>query len=91
MADMLPTCGHIRHGIPPLPPSIPLMPHQIFGNDIQQEGIKPSPDLDSGLFCFVLLRVIRCGIYPPSFPPLPPQPFPILYKKSGSYVTIWGK
>ena len=94
MADMLPTCQHIRHDVPPLPPPGLPMPHQILGSDFQQEGFKPNPDLDSGLFCLVPLCIICLGIYSSSFPPLPPlppRPFPILYKKSGTYVTIWGK
>jgi hypothetical protein len=90
-------CGHQgRVGVnitlpplPPLPPSNPLILCQILRNDVQQEGTNPRLDVDFELFCFVLLSNIRHGIYPPYLSATSATPFRILYKKSGTYVTIW--
>src|SRR5713101_9248936 len=38
------------------------MPYQILCNDAQRKGAKPSPDLASGLFCYVPLHKIWYGI-----------------------------
>ncbi len=37
--------------------------YRMLCNDVQQEGVKPSPDLAFGLFCYVLLHKIWYGIY----------------------------
>ena|SRR5947209_1363920 len=38
------------------------MPYRKLCNDVQREGAKLSPDVVSGLFCFVPLHKIRSGI-----------------------------
>src|SRR5712692_7392980 len=38
------------------------MPYRILCNGVKREGIKASPDLASGLFCYVPLHKIRYGI-----------------------------
>jgi hypothetical protein len=38
------------------------MPYRMLCNDVKREGAKPSPDLVSGLFCFLPLHNIRYGI-----------------------------
>ena len=40
------------------------MPYRFLCNDVQREGIKPSPGLASGLFCYASLHNIWYGIYP---------------------------
>ena len=42
----------------------PQMPYRFLCNDVQQEGVKPSPELASGLFCYVPLHEIGYGICP---------------------------
>ncbi|SRR5258707_15601390 len=89
-------CGHqgwpgANIALPPLPPSNPQILYQILCNDVQQEGTKPNPDLDSELFCFVLLRNIWQGVYLPCLSATSATsatPLGIHYKKSGTYVTI---
>ena len=39
------------------------MPYRILCNGVKREGVKVSPDLASGLFCYVPLHNIRDGIY----------------------------
>jgi hypothetical protein len=78
--------------LPPLPPSHPPILCHILRNDVQQEGTNPRLDVDFDLFCFVLLSNIRHGIYPPYLSATSATSatlFHILYKKSGTYVTIW--
>src|SRR6266699_3884762 len=38
------------------------IPYRLLCNDVQREGTKPTPDLASGLFCYVPLHNIRYGI-----------------------------
>ncbi len=38
------------------------MPYRFLCNDVQREGIKPSPGLASGLFCYASLHNIWYGI-----------------------------
>jgi hypothetical protein len=38
------------------------MPYRLLCNDVQREVTKPSPDLPSGLFCYVPFHNIRYGI-----------------------------
>ncbi len=38
------------------------MPYRILCNGVKREDVKASPDLLSGLFCFVPLHKIRYGI-----------------------------
>ena len=44
--------------------SLIAMPYQILCNDVQREGVKASPDLVSGLFCYAPLHNIWYGIGP---------------------------
>ncbi len=37
------------------------MPYRLLCNDDQREGVKSSPDLAFGLFCYVPLHKIRDG------------------------------
>jgi hypothetical protein len=39
-----------------------MMPYRILCNDVRREGVKASPDLFFGLFCYVPLHKIRYGI-----------------------------
>jgi hypothetical protein len=39
-----------------------MMPYRLLCNDVQREGVKPSPDLASGLFCYAPLHNIWYGI-----------------------------
>ena len=45
------------------------MPYRLLCNDVQREGIKPSPDLASGLFFYAQLHNIWYGITKPPQPP----------------------
>ncbi len=49
------------------------MPYRMLCNDVKREGAKPSPDLVSGLFCFLPLHNIRYGIGLFSHSPLIPE------------------
>ncbi len=40
-----------------------LVPYRLLCNDVQREGVKPSPELASGLFCYVPLHKIGYSIH----------------------------
>ncbi len=42
-----------------------LIPHRLLCNRVQREGVKPSPDLASELFCYASLHKIWYGIILP--------------------------
>src|SRR6266700_2368477 len=84
MAEMLPTCLHIRHRS--ATPAILFRHFHHSSADaapigVYHGGTKPSPDEDSRLFCNVLPWSSATSATSATL-------FRLFYKKSGTYVTI---
>ena len=65
-----------------------LMPYRVLCNDMQREGVQPSPDLAFGLCCYVLFHNSWYGL--PYFPdlrdtlPVSPSPQPRAPRPAGT-------